>query len=157
MKSTFKKIAFIMLLSTVLAVSAFAQKVDYSTISFIEDIYDKKIPCTKDSFFTNGFVNDENGNLITTWEGLSIEVVVDNGSLQCFRFTSKNKQTFLEGWKKLLAYAKSKKCKIKTDENTQYYINGKIIIGESTSYYFNGVCLCNHTPYEDVIVISKDY
>jgi len=157
MKNMFKKIASIMLLSTVLAVSAFAQKVDYSTISFIEDIYNKKIPCTKDNFFTTGFVKDKTGSFISTWEGLSVETVLDNGSLQCFKFTCKDKQTFLEGWKKLLSYAKEKNCKITTDENTQYYINGKIVIGESTSYYFNGVCLCNHTPYEDVIVISKDY
>ena len=140
MKSTFKKITSIMLLSAVLAVSVFAQKVDYSTISFIEDIYNQKTDCSVENLHSHGFIDDKTATYISTWEGLNVTAEVVMSSL-VFRLSSDNKQTFLEGWKKILSRANAKHCKMETSNGITYYIYGHVKI-------------CNYSPKIDEIDIT---
>lgn len=136
-----------------LSVSVFAKEdYDTATLQFIEDIFNKKIPCTEDSFYENGFVKDRLGDFITTWEGLQVRVIVKEDRITRFEFVTLDTQKFIEGWKKALSYAKSKKCKI---EDCQIIVANTL--QPAKCYSFNHVGLVNNYPHEHIFFISPSY
>lgn len=123
---------------------------DTSTLVFIENVYNGKFKCTPDVFFENGFVKDRYGDFMTTWEGLTVKVVIIDNAIQKFSFESSDNTKLIEGWKKALSYAQSKKCKT---EDFKTIVKNDIVTIKGVVY--NNVALSNFTPYENKFTITK--
>lgn len=144
---------FLVILLVLLSVSVFAKEdYDTATLQFIEDIFNKQIPCTENSFYDNGFVKDLYGDFVTTWEGLQVRAIIEDNQLLRFDFDTSDKQKYVEAWKKALSYAQSKKCKA---EDCQ--IVTMFGLQKARCYTFNHVDLVNHYPSDTKFVISKSY
>jgi|GEM_PF-5626763 len=144
---------FLVFLLVLLSVSGFAKEdYDTATLQFIEDIFNKQIPCTENSFYENGFVKDLYGDFVTTWEGLQVRAIVQENIITRFEFVTSDTQKFIECWKKALAYAKSKKCKT---EDCQIIVANSL--QPAKCYTFNHVGLVNNYPHEHIFFISPSH
>ncbi len=151
---------FLVILLVMFSVSVFAKEdYDTATLQFIEDIFNKKIPCNEESFYENGFVKDRLGDFVTTWEGLQVRASIiehpfekQKYILSRFEFISSDTQKFIEGWKKALSYAKSKKCKT---EDCQISVANSLY--PAKCYSFNHVGLVNNYPHEHIFFISSNH
>ncbi len=146
---------FIIIFCLLFSFSAFCkdnQNFDSATITFIENIYNKKIDCTQDNFYSNGFVKNYYGEFITTWEGLRVTAEVKDGNLVRFSFYSNDHNVFLAGWKKILFYAQSKNC---VSDDFQIVVGNDIQTVKG--YTFNHVALTNAYPYETQFFLSYAY
>lgn len=122
---------------------------DTSTLVFIENVYNGKFKCTPDVFFENGFVKDRYGDFMTTWEGLTVKVVIIDNAIQKFSFESSDTTKLVEGWKKTLSYAQSKKCKTE-----DCWIKVSNNIEKTKSFIFSKMSLINYYPYANKFILA---
>ena len=136
-----KKKIFAGILILFVAVSAFADRKKEPLIDFIIDVYNQKEPASNENFLKHGFVKNT-GGYITVWENLTIQVWVENGSLDRFSFSTNNLQTFLSAWQKFIVYIYDT---YNVETSKGFYQDGSIL-EETTHYTFNNVRVINKAP-----------
>ncbi len=144
-----KKKIFAVILILFVAVSAFAKQKKEPLIDFIVDVYNQKEPCSNENFLKHGFVKNM-GGYMAAWENLTVQVWIENGSLDSFSFSSNNQQTFLSDWQKFVAYIYDT-YNVKTSNG---YLQNGSIIEETTIYTFNNVKVINYAPSKNVFDIT---
>jgi len=144
-----KKKIFAVILILFVTVSAFAKPKKEPLIDFIIDVYNQKEPCSNENFLKHGFVKNMSG-YVAAWENLTIQVWVENGTLESFSFSTKNQQTFLADWQKFITYIYDT-YNVKTSTGL---LENCGVIEETTIYTFNNIKVINRAPSKNVFEIS---
>lgn len=138
-----KKKIFAVILILFVAVSAFAKPKKEPLIDFIIDVYNHKEPASNENFLKHGFVKNSQG-YITTWNNLTVQLVLEDSKLKKYIFSTKDESTYLSSWSDFITYIYDKYDKVEQSES--WFINGVNRISEGMNYSFSCVRVFNCAP-----------
>lgn len=144
-----KKKIFAGILILFIAVSAFADRKKEPLIDFIIDVYNKKEPASNENFLKHGFVKNSQG-YITTWNNLTVQLVLKSSELDRYVFSAKDESTYLSSWRDFITYIYDT---YNVETSKGFYQNGSIL-EKTTHYTFNNVLVINEAPYHYKFLIT---
>lgn len=149
-----KKKIFAGILILFVAVSAFADRKKEPLIDFIIDVYNHKEPASNENFLKHGFVKNSQG-YITTWNNLTVQLVLKGAELDRYVFSAKDESTYLSSWRDFITYIYDKYDKV--EQSKGQFINGVNSLSDGMAYYFSCVTVFNFAPTLNKFELRYNY